>query len=761
MWRDDKFQGGGSSGANNPQQSTTSTSTAPTAAQPVLQPQPKPTTKDDSVAKALDAERHAAQNKDGKVYRLAWTEFAKALGKKLVAADGAKLMLERNENGSLRETIEHPEGASLSVTFVPLGERLGTVKDATGKVIATFRLRNRTLSAAFEDGRVETISANGSDGVRTYLRRISAPAVSTEWYPEGRSPQSAKNDPPQRQAQQQPAADDPPGPAAKISSVRSIEIRAGAPAAERRARAGTFRLSTRARPAPTEKPEAFAFSAPRPGHRPERFAFYPRRHADESRDALVIRPHPLLAQAIESQSDLETLKVQPIAPEFQRRIALALRHRERRHEQLAASSAPEYKPASDTALKAPPPPVVAQRGGKRLARSAQAVIDTPTNQVPPSQSQVTGHVAQRVARDDTAAGGSSIHLLAPQTSTKVATPRLRPVAQADDIANGSSTHPTISAPRPPSVAQVTLPESKAPVVVAAAQQPHAALPARHVSANPPADPASTQTVVQTQPTKTAPAVVPPPRMVTVPKRTDESADVSKSNVSPVQQTAQMQSSDKVASTPPTPRSVSVPKQTADTADKTSQGAPSVAPGPPVPVPSASVTQRLAVAPKREDKRDTTVAALEPAPSIAPPVQAPPTAGVPPALHTIGAGPAPRRSASDCLLVESDGTHWGFRNRCPADIQFSYCLLNSSDRLTSCSVGAVAGSVSGNGFSALVADSSIKDPRANRAFRWVGCVGGAGEVSPRLDRIDPPMGRCLHSGELPQGIERADVTVHRR
>jgi hypothetical protein len=112
-------------------------------------------------------------------------------------------------------------------------------------------------------------------------------------------------------------------------------------------------------------------------------------------------------------------------------------------------------------------------------------------------------------------------------------------------------------------------------------------------------------------------------------------------------------------------------------------------------------------------------------------------------------------------VESNGTHWGFRNHCPADIQFSYCLLNSSDRLISCSTGAAAGSVAGNGFSALVADTSIKDPRANRAFRWVGCVGGAGEVSPRLDRIDPPMGRCLHSGQVPEGVERADVAVHRQ
>jgi hypothetical protein len=68
---------------------------------------------------------------------------------------------------------------------------------------------------------------------------------------------------------------------------------------------------------------------------------------------------------------------------------------------------------------------------------------------------------------------------------------------------------------------------------------------------------------------------------------------------------------------------------------------------------------------------------------------------------------------------------------------------------------VPGSVAGHGFTSLIADLSIKDGGANRSFRWVGCNGGAGEVVPRLDRADPPMGRCLHASDLP-GTERADA-----
>jgi hypothetical protein len=130
------------------------------------------------------------------------------------------------------------------------------------------------------------------------------------------------------------------------------------------------------------------------------------------------------------------------------------------------------------------------------------------------------------------------------------------------------------------------------------------------------------------------------------------------------------------------------------------------------------------------------------------------------IHTIDAPLPPRRSASECLTVESNGTHWGFRNRCTADVQFAYCLLNSSDRLAGCNLGSIAGSVGGNAFSALVADSSIKDTQSVRAFRWVACIGGAGEVVPRLVQADPPLGRCMRAaGSQPAEHAEASLRAH--
>ncbi|MBV9330769.1 MAG: hypothetical protein JOZ55_04375 [Alphaproteobacteria bacterium] len=116
----------------------------------------------------------------------------------------------------------------------------------------------------------------------------------------------------------------------------------------------------------------------------------------------------------------------------------------------------------------------------------------------------------------------------------------------------------------------------------------------------------------------------------------------------------------------------------------------------------------------------------------------------------------RKSASECLKVESDGAHWGFRNSCVTDIQFAYCVKNGDNRLTACGESVVPGSVPGHGFSALIADLSLKETSASHAFRWVGCIGGAGEVVARLDQFDPPMGRCLHASDLPPGPRRADA-----
>jgi hypothetical protein len=116
------------------------------------------------------------------------------------------------------------------------------------------------------------------------------------------------------------------------------------------------------------------------------------------------------------------------------------------------------------------------------------------------------------------------------------------------------------------------------------------------------------------------------------------------------------------------------------------------------------------------------------------------------VHAIdgGKGIASAQSASDCLRVESDGSHWGFRNGCAQSVQFAYCLWNGSDPLTACARGTAPGSVAANGFAALFADSSLKEANADHDFRWIACEGGAGEVIAHLDSADPPSGRCERS-----------------
>jgi hypothetical protein len=111
-----------------------------------------------------------------------------------------------------------------------------------------------------------------------------------------------------------------------------------------------------------------------------------------------------------------------------------------------------------------------------------------------------------------------------------------------------------------------------------------------------------------------------------------------------------------------------------------------------------------------------------------------------------AASADRNNASQCLKVDSDGGHWGFRNNCGFAVQFAYCMADSGDNLIACGThGAVTtsatGSVAANGFGALMADASLKDKDAAHNFRWIACGGGAGEVVAHLDQFEPPAGRC--------------------
>ena len=99
-------------------------------------------------------------------------------------------------------------------------------------------------------------------------------------------------------------------------------------------------------------------------------------------------------------------------------------------------------------------------------------------------------------------------------------------------------------------------------------------------------------------------------------------------------------------------------------------------------------------------------------------------------------------ASSCLSVENDGSHWGFRNKCGYSIQYAYCTMDGRNQLTACKDGFVGGSVAANGFGVLVSDQAPRSMNENHDFRWVACQGGAGEVIARLDRSDPPVGRCV-------------------
>jgi len=121
----------------------------------------------------------------------------------------------------------------------------------------------------------------------------------------------------------------------------------------------------------------------------------------------------------------------------------------------------------------------------------------------------------------------------------------------------------------------------------------------------------------------------------------------------------------------------------------------------------------------------------------------PMAEAMPVVATTGAAPAPGQpGASSCLSVESDGTHWGFRNQCGYSVQYAYCTMDGANQLTACKDGFVGGSVAANGFGVLVADQNLRALNENHDFRWVACQGGAGEVIARLDRSDPPIGRCV-------------------
>jgi len=106
----------------------------------------------------------------------------------------------------------------------------------------------------------------------------------------------------------------------------------------------------------------------------------------------------------------------------------------------------------------------------------------------------------------------------------------------------------------------------------------------------------------------------------------------------------------------------------------------------------------------------------------------------------------RNDAAHCLKVDSDGSHWGFRNACDFAVQFAYCMAGGENSLAACGdsgavTTSVTGSVAAKGFGALMADTSLQEQDGAHNFRWVACAGGAGEVVAHLDHSNPPSGRC--------------------
>jgi hypothetical protein len=130
----------------------------------------------------------------------------------------------------------------------------------------------------------------------------------------------------------------------------------------------------------------------------------------------------------------------------------------------------------------------------------------------------------------------------------------------------------------------------------------------------------------------------------------------------------------------------------------------------------------------------------------------PAIAVPAAKEVVAAiAPKPsgdRNDASHCLKVDSDGSHWGFRNACDFSVQFAYCMAGGDAKdetsLTACGkdvITSVSGSVAAGSFGALMTDNSISEKDGAHNFRWIACAGGAGEVVAHLDHSQPPAGRC--------------------
>lgn len=155
-------------------------------------------------------------------------------------------------------------------------------------------------------------------------------------------------------------------------------------------------------------------------------------------------------------------------------------------------------------------------------------------------------------------------------------------------------------------------------------------------------------------------------------------------------------------------------------------------------PQRSVEVRASAVHSVESTAPAPTMASTPAPIPAPVAVAAPvvtTAAVPAtAVLVVPAG----KGASECLSVEVQGAYIGFHNRCANEVQAAYCLQKASDPALTCGTGTKIGAIAAYGFIGAFTDSAATE----HDIRWVACSGAASDVTPELDRADPPVGRCL-------------------
>ena len=662
-----------------------------------------------NAAKPQPPAQVAAKQPSAPAIASAPAKWAFLIGKhpRLVAADGSKLELSV-ANGALARALKRPDGSIAKDSLVFVSETSGAVRNEKGDAVATFQLANHGVAIDYSDGSSETVSPDRTGLVSVAEMRGEA-SIETRWYPEGHKFSHAE----------------------RKHALKQLALRL---AAQRRAAA-------KAREAKPEARVAAQTPAQHPA-KPEMRVAQAAPAADPPSPIVRSAIRPMLKpESIAAATDLPTPGFKPGL-----RIASHLT-RKRNVEPPVQVAAAEPQSAPATAIHKRHEHDASARDENAPARVAQAEPEKPSPAPAP----------ERVAE-----------ATAPHASARE--PAAHPTKHASLSAKANDTPTARASSEHPSVVReadaTTATEQQKRSATVAQQPPAAAQPApqaSHVaSLTPPAKPAR---VTASAPEPHAPlALITPSPAVRVASAAQSAAAASHA-AAPAPNSSRAGAPVVHAAAPSSQPATRVATAAAP-ATHVETASPSNAHAAPA-VPLAPAVAHAATTPLPVQAVAHLAAPPAPMPAVEHLTTAPPTAApaahvaaaLPPPAHTLlpqTSPPASRRGGSECLSIVSNGTHWGFRNNCENDIQFAYCIMNGTDRLTACGDSAVPGSVAAHGFTSLVADLSVKDGGANRSFRWVGCNGGAGEVVPRLDRADPPMGRCLHASDLPQGTERADV-----